>query len=66
MTTERDMVVLAHVLLNPEEWVAHVRDTFGEDADSIISEKVNKYAAAYDAAVEAGNYQNRAQREENL
>lgn len=59
--TEEDKAILAHVVINPDEWVAHAIATVGEQA---ITDKIIKYRESYLAEKDTLGYLTRKQREE--
>lgn len=64
--TDRERAVLAHVVLDPDGWLAHSEAVFGEVAAAeCLAAKVVRHESAYDAAVaaEGESYQTRAERE---
>lgn len=56
-----DKAVLAHVVIDPDEWVEHALNTVGEQA---VTAKIEKYRADYLAKKDLPNYKTRAEREE--
>ena len=60
--TIEDKAILAHVVIDPDEWVAHALVTVGEQA---VTAKIEKYRADYLAKKDLPGYQTRAEREEN-
>lgn len=58
-----DKAVLAHVVINPNEWVEHALNTVGEQA---VTAKIEKYRAEYLAQKDLPDYKTRAEREEML
>jgi hypothetical protein len=69
--TDRETVVLAHVVLDPVAWWTHVCGRDGSDgkraldAEAALAEKVAKGANSYDAALAAdgADYKNRVARD---
>lgn len=61
--TADERAVLAHVVLDPDAWWEHVNVAANVDAETALAQKVARWRPAYLAAVAAGNYKNRAQRE---
>ena len=60
--TQAQTNVLAHVVVNPTEWVSHAVEIIGEEA---VLAKISTHEAAYNAAVlkEGADYKNRTQRD---
>lgn len=58
-----DKAVLAHIVINPDEWVAHALATVGEKA---VTAKIEKYRAEYLAAKDSPDYKTRAEWEANI
>lgn len=57
--------VLAHIVIDPDSWYSHAITTFGQlKANEFLAAKIARWKPDYDAAVAAGNYQTRAQREQ--
>ena len=55
---------MAHVVLDPDAWLAHAVASFGEaKAREFLAAKVARHKPAYDAAVKAGQVATRAERE---
>lgn len=64
--TDDQRAVLAHVVTDPDGWLAHAVDALGEDAaQSALEAKVSRWQADYLAALadEGGAYRPRAERE---
>jgi len=57
-----DKAIIGHVVIDPDEWVAHALKTVGEQA---VTAKIEKYRADYLAKKDLPGYQTRAEREEN-
>ena len=55
-----DKAILAHVVIDPDEWVAHALATVGEQA---VTAKIEKYRADYLLKKDLPGYQTRAERE---
>lgn len=55
-----DKAVLAHVVVDSDEWVAHALATVGESA---VTAKIEKYRAEYLAQKDLPGYKTRAERE---
>ncbi|MFH1738901.1 MAG: hypothetical protein ABIH23_07815 [bacterium] len=55
-----DKAVLAHVVVDPDAWVAHALATVGDKA---VKAKIEKYRADYLANKDLPGYQTRAERE---
>ncbi len=60
--TDRERAVLGHVVVDVDAWWNHVSDAEKIDEESAIAAKVERWQASYDAAVDAGGYQVRADR----
>jgi len=58
-----DKAILAHVVIDPEAWVAHALATVGEKA---VTAKIEKYRADYLAKKDLPGYQTRAEREADV
>lgn len=66
MLTERQRAVLAHIVVDPDVWVAAANAAANvTDPQAALDAKVSRWAADYDAAVisEGENYKTRAQRD---
>ena len=67
--TANERAVLAHVVLDPDEWWDHVVARDGSDgkralsAEKCLADKVARWQSDYDTALAAGGYQTRAERE---
>ena len=62
--TSKQQLVLRHVIINAEDWITHVETKFGtEIATTMLEQKVARWESAYDAAVAAGSYKDRLDRE---
>jgi hypothetical protein len=64
--TDDERAVLAHVLIDPDAWWAHVQSApNGIDPEAIIAEKVSRWRPAYLAArqAEGDAYMARSERE---
>jgi hypothetical protein len=59
LSTE-DRAILAHVVIDPDAWVAHAIETVGEQA---VTAKIEKYRADYLAQKDLAGYKTRAERE---
>lgn len=55
-----DKAILAHIVVNPNEWVEHALKIVGEKA---VIAKINKYRAEYLTQKDLPNYKTRAERE---
>ena len=55
-----DKAILAHVVIDPDEWVEHALATVGEQA---VTAKIEKYRADYLLKKDLPGYQTRAERE---
>jgi hypothetical protein len=61
---DRQRAVLAHVVPDPDAWVVHANAAQNiPDPQAALVAKVARWEADYDAAVAAGNYQTRAERD---
>ena len=58
--TQKDKAVLAHIVMDPDAWVAHALATVGEWA---VTTKIEKHRADYLAKKDLPGYQTRAERE---
>ena len=58
--TDEQRAVLAHVVVDPDAWVAHAEAEVGENA---VTGKIARHSAAYDAAVALPEYKNRVERD---
>ena len=64
MTSEQ-RAVLAHVVIDPDQWYAHAVATFGEEkAARALAEKVTRWSAEYASASTLPGYKTRAQRDQ--
>lgn len=62
--TADQRAVMAHVVMDPDAWLAHAVATFGEEkAAQFLDEKVERHRDAYEAAAAQPGYQTRAERE---
>ena len=61
--SEEDRAVLAHVVVNVDEWVANAIAMVGEIA---VTEKIDAYRAEYLLAVQLPDYKARAERDEDI
>ena len=63
LTTD-ERAVLAHVVLDPDEWWAHVNEVDKINAEEALAAKVTRWRPAFEAAVaaEGEDYQNCAER----
>jgi hypothetical protein len=61
--SEEDRAVLAHVVVNVDEWVANAIAVVGEMA---VTEKIDAYRAEYLQAVQLPGYKARADRDEGI
>lgn len=65
MLTTRQRAVLAHVVLDPDAWLAHAESVFGEDrAAELMRQKVERWTPDYNAvkARQGASYRRRANR----
>lgn len=60
-TNERN--VLAHMVIDPDAWWEHATNWGQVDEEAALADKVARWQSDYEAAVAAGNYQTRAERE---
>lgn len=58
--TKAERAVLAHVVIDPDAWIAHAVATVGEDA---VQQKIEAHREAYDAAKTTREYATRAERQ---
>jgi len=56
----KDKAILAHVIVDPDAWVAHALETVGEKA---VTAKIEKYRAEYLTKKDLPDYKNRAERD---
>lgn len=64
MLTEEQKNVLAHMVVNPEEWYAHAVSVFGaEIAERHMVAKVARWNLEYESKRFLPNYQSRAERD---
>mgnify|MGYP003151891979 CR=1 FL=1 len=61
--TSDETAVLAHVVVDPDEWWVHCEENFKGDQEKALAVKIARCKPDYDAAVAAGNYKNRAERD---
>lgn len=62
--TAYERAVLAHVVIEPEAWLAHAAAVFGEErAAKMLAAKVARHLAEYEAASAEPAYLTRAERE---
>ena len=67
--TDRESAVLAHVVMDPDEWWTHVCSRDGSDggraldAEACLANKVAKWGPEYDTKLAAGGYKNRVVRQ---
>lgn len=62
MTAEQ-RAVLAHVVLDPDDWLAHAVATFGEErAAQMLQAKVGRWKPSHDEALAKPGYKTRALR----
>lgn len=65
--TDDQRAVLAHVVMDPDGWLAHAVEALGEaEAQAALEAKVSRWQANYLAALaeEGGGYLPRAKRED--
>lgn len=58
-----DKAILAHVVIDPDEWVSHALATVGEQA---VTAKIERYRVDYLTAKDLPGYQTRTEREVKL
>ena len=64
MLTEHQRAVLAHVVVSPEAWLAHVEAQFGVDqARAMLEAKVARWSDDFAAESAKPDYKTRAQRD---
>jgi hypothetical protein len=61
--SEEDRAVLAHVVVNVDEWVGNAIAVVGETA---VTEKIDAYRAEYLQAAQLPGYKVRAERDESI
>lgn len=61
--SEEDRAVLAHVVVNVDEWVENAIAVVGKTA---VTDKIDAYRAEYLRAVELPGYKVRAERDESI
>ena len=61
--SEEDRAVLAHVVVNVDEWVGNAIAMVGETA---VTDKIDAYRTEYLQAVELPGYKVRAERDESI
>jgi hypothetical protein len=61
--SEEDLAVLAHVVVNVDEWVGNAIAVVGEIA---VTDKIDAYRAEYLQAVQLPGYKVRAERDEGI
>jgi hypothetical protein len=61
--SEEDRAVLAHVVVDVDEWVGNAIAVVGEIA---VTDKIDAYRAEYLQAVELPGYKVRAERDESI
>lgn len=61
LLSNEQRAILAHVVVDPDAWVAHALATIGEDA---VQKKIERYRADYLASKKKPGYKPRAEREE--
>lgn len=59
--TSRERAVLAHVVMDPDEWWSGAQVI--RDPEAALVAKIASYEDDYDTAFAAGNYQTRAERD---
>ena len=68
--TTNERAVLAHMVLDPDEWWTHANAKDGSDGkreidhEAALAAKVSRWQGSYDTALAAGGYQTRAEQEE--
>ena len=64
LLTDNERAVLAHVVISPDDWVAHANTATNiADPAAALQEKVSRWQAGYDVAKGRGVYKTRAERE---
>lgn len=58
--TDKEIAILAHVVINPQEWADHAAETVSAQA---VTDKIEKYRASYLAEKDLPGYLTRAQKE---
>ena len=62
--TDRQLKVLRHVIIDPQDWIDTAESKVGtERAKNNLEKKVARWESTYDAAVAAGSYKDRLDRE---
>ena len=66
--TDREMLVLSHVVMDPTAWWAHACAYTADgsralDAEGALANKVARWGPEYDTALAAGDYKNRVVRQ---
>lgn len=63
--TREQKAVLAHVVVDPDAWYAHVLARFGEErAAQALADKVARWRPQYEMSKAAPGYKTRAERDE--
>jgi hypothetical protein len=66
MTTEQ-RAVMAHVVIDPDKWLADAVDTLGETRATVaLAKKIARWQPSYDQAASQPGYLPRADRPEQL
>jgi len=61
--TAEEMAILAHVVVDPDAWINHSINVFGEEtARKHLAEKIARHEADYLAQKDLPGYKTRAQR----
>jgi len=61
--TSEQRVILAHEVVDPDAWLAHAVETFGDDATAMLKNKVARIKPKYDAEKAKPAYKTRAERD---
>ena len=64
--TEEEENVLGYIVVDPADWWVHCEENFKGDPEKALASKIAKWKPDYDAAVAAGNYKNRAERDAEI
>jgi len=65
--SEEDKAVLAHVVLDPDAWLAHAVKTFGEEKATVfLKQKVDRWRPEYLAQKDLPDYKNRVERDAEI
>ena len=62
--SKEDREVLAHVVVDPDAWLAHAVETFGEEQATVfLAQKVDRWNPEYLAQKDLPNYKTRIERD---